>query len=186
MPALPFVGGPDVENAQIGRFEPAAHPVGVDDHVGSGANSQTARAGRRRRRRRRTPLRLPQFDPAVEQRGVAAVSDRGERHVHPAGRHRAVAVEHDVRAVLGASTGQRSRKYVGRRQTVFGTDRRHVIDVPRAGDVRAIVVGAVADEDHADGRIVEVRLQPLRGHQRVDGRGCQESQNLQHALLLIV
>ena len=114
------------------------------------------------------------------------MSDRRERHVEPAGLHRPIAIEHDVRAVGGAGLRQRLGERVGRQQAMVAAHRVHVIDETRAGDVGAIVIVAVAGVDDSDLRIVEVSLQPRGRNRRFDAGGRQQGKDVQHGKLLRV
>ena len=110
----------------------------------------------------------PRGKVSVQQADVIGVAERGEQAVHPADRHRVVAVEHDVRVVTGARRGEdpRERGRVGGPVPV--AQRGHVIE--HAGGARDVsagervgVAGGV-DDDHR--RIVEVGLQPLHRDDR--------------------
>ena len=114
------------------------------------------------------------------------MTDDRKGHVQPAGRHWRIPVQNDVGPVFRAGCGEHTREGIVRERTMFGTDRVHVIDESRARDVRAVVRAAVADEDHANLRIVQMRLKPVGGDDRVHGRGREQRKDVQHAITLLV
>ena len=74
----------------------------------------------------------------------------GEGHEQPAGFHRPVAVQHHMGAVCRSRLRKRFRDGIRRQEAVVVADGVHVIDRPRARNVRAIERILTAGVDDAE------------------------------------